>query len=62
MTVSKTPWGKSLIAMLAIGEGASQDAQDKIALLGSNNIIVKTVKPTEDQSSMGQQQTLQVYW
>ncbi|NQV32289.1 MAG: ABC transporter permease [Phycisphaeraceae bacterium] len=51
----------SVIAMLAIGEGASQDAQDKIALLGSNNIIVKTVKPTEDQSSMGQQQTLQEY-
>ncbi len=51
----------SVIAMLAIGEGASQDAQDKIALLGSNNIIIKTVKPIEDQSSMGQQQTLQEY-
>ncbi len=51
----------SVIAMLAIGEGASQDAQDKIALLGSNNIIVKTVKATEEQSSMGQQQTLQEY-
>ena len=51
----------SVIAMLAIGEGASQDAQDKIALLGSNNIIVKTVKPAEDQSAMGQQQTLQEY-
>ena len=33
----------SVIAMLAIGEGASQDAQEKIAQLGSNNIIIKTV-------------------
>ena len=51
----------SVIAMLAIGEGASQDAQEKIAQLGSQNIIVKTVKPTEDQSSLGQQQTLREY-
>lgn len=51
----------SVIAMLAIGEGASQDAQEKIAQLGSQNIIVKTVKPTEDQSSLGQQQTLKEY-
>ena len=51
----------SVIAMLAIGEGASRDAQAKIAQLGSQNIIVKTVKPTEDQSAIGQQQTLVEY-
>jgi putative ABC transport system permease protein len=34
----------SVIAMLAIGEGASQDAQEKIAQLGSKNIIIKTVR------------------
>ena len=51
----------SVIAMLAIGEGASQDAQEKIAQLGSHNIIIKTVKPTEDQSALGQQQTLMEY-
>jgi putative ABC transport system permease protein len=51
----------SVIAMLAIGEGASQDAQEKIAQLGSNNIIIKTVTPTEDQSALGQQQTLKEY-
>ncbi len=51
----------SVIAMLAIGEGASQDAQDKIAQLGSKNIIIRTVEPPEDQSSMGQQQTLREY-
>ena len=51
----------SVIAMLAIGEGASQDAQEKIAQLGSCNIIIKTVEPSEDQSSVGQQQTLKEY-
>ena len=51
----------SVIAMLAIGEGASRDAQEKIAQLGSKNIIIKTAEPPEDQSSMGQQQTLREY-
>jgi len=51
----------SVIAMLAIGEGASQDAQNKIAQLGSHNIIIKTVDPPEEQSSTGQQQTLKEY-
>jgi len=51
----------SVIAMLAIGEGASRDAQEKIAQLGSRNIIIRTVKPPEDQSSVGQQQTLTEY-
>jgi putative ABC transport system permease protein len=51
----------SVIAMLAIGEGASQDAQEKIAQLGSTNIIIKTVKPPEDQSAVGQQQILKEY-
>ncbi len=44
----------SVIAMLAIGEGASQDAQEKIAQLGSHNIIIKTVEPPEDQTAGGQ--------
>ncbi len=51
----------SVIAMLAIGEGASRDAQEKIAQLGSHNIIMKTVDPPEDQSGIGQQQTLKEY-
>ncbi|MCE5186807.1 MAG: ABC transporter permease [Planctomycetaceae bacterium] len=37
----------SVIAMLAIGEGASQQAQEQIAHLGSTNIIIKTVKPPD---------------
>ena len=34
----------SVISMLAIGEGASQQAQAQIAHLGSTNIILKTIK------------------
>ena len=41
----------SVIAMLAIGEGASQQAQEQIARLGSTNIIIETVKPPEEQSA-----------
>ena len=36
----------SVIAMLAVGEGASQEALDKIRMLGSNNIIISSIKPT----------------
>jgi len=39
----------SVIAMLAIGEGASYEAQEQIAKLGSQNIILTSVKPPDDQ-------------
>ena len=51
----------SVIAMLAIGEGASRDAHEKIAQLGSRNIIIRTVQPPEDKSVAGQQQILREY-
>lgn len=51
----------SVIAMLAIGEGASRHAQEQIARLGSLNIIVETVKPPEGQTATGQEQSLQEY-
>ncbi len=35
----------SVIAMLAIGEGASYEAQEQIRALGSQNVIVRSVKP-----------------
>lgn len=41
----------SVIAMLAIGEGASKQAQEQVLLLGANNIIVRSVKPPEDSGS-----------
>jgi len=38
----------SVIAMLAIGEGASFEAQERIKRLGSENILVDSIKPPED--------------
>jgi putative ABC transport system permease protein len=38
----------SVIAMLAVGEGASSEAQEQIRRLGSTNIIVRSVKPNEE--------------
>ncbi len=45
----------SVIAMLAIGEGASFEAREKIKELGSHNIIVRAVKPV---TAPGTQQTV----
>jgi putative ABC transport system permease protein len=39
----------SVIAMLAIGEGASYEAQEQIKNLGSQNIILRSLKPPEEQ-------------
>ena len=39
----------SVIAMLAIGEGASYEAQEQIKNLGSQNVILRSVKPPEEQ-------------
>src|SRR3569623_98634 len=41
----------SVIAMLAIGEGASAQAQRQIVALGATNIIVRSIKPIEGSSS-----------
>jgi putative ABC transport system permease protein len=41
----------SVIAMLAVGEGASHEAQEQIRRLGSNNIIVRSLKPPEEQKA-----------
>jgi putative ABC transport system permease protein len=41
----------SVIAMLAVGEGASQEALSQIQKLGSQNIIVESIKPIDSGSS-----------
>ena len=51
----------SVIAMLAIGEGASRQAQERIARLGSTNIILETVKPPEDENPSSQGNSLKEY-
>jgi len=47
----------SVIAMLAIGEGASYEAQQQIKDLGSQNIILESVKPPEEQKISGSADT-----
>ncbi len=46
----------SVIAMLSIGEGAQHAAQEEIKKMGSQNVIIKSVKPAEEQGS-GYQRT-----
>jgi putative ABC transport system permease protein len=41
----------SVVAMLAVGEGASQEALEQIRKLGSTNIIITSMKPAEEEAS-----------
>ena len=41
----------SVIAMLSIGEGANWEAQEEIKKLGSQNIIIKSQKPLEEEQA-----------
>ncbi len=38
----------SVVAMLAVGEGASQEALRQIRQLGSHNLIIDSIKPTDE--------------
>jgi putative ABC transport system permease protein len=51
----------SVIAMLAIGEGASREAQELIARLGSRNLIVETVEPPEERADTSEQRRMRTY-
>lgn len=51
----------SVIAMLAVGEGASHEAQEQIRRLGSNNIILRSIKPEEDRSVSSEQSRVLEY-
>ena len=51
----------SVIAMLSVGEGASRDALEQIRKLGSNNIIITAVKPTEDEAAATRMSIMSVY-
>ena len=41
----------SVVAMLSVGEGASKEALDAIRKLGSNNIIISSIKSIEEEST-----------
>ena len=47
----------SVVAMLSVGEGASQQALEQIRKLGSNNILVTSQEPVEEAGSSGTQRT-----
>ena len=49
----------AVISMLAVGEGASRSAQRDIEQLGATNIILRSVKPSDDaQAATGRQASL----
>ena len=51
----------SVIAMLAVGEGASEQALEQIRKLGSNNIILTAMKPVEDEQNQTMRVRMSVY-
>ena len=51
----------SVIAMLAIGEGASAETQEQIRALGSQNIILRSVKPPEQPNTRNERSRVIVY-
>ena len=51
----------SVIAMLAIGEGASREAQELIARLGSRNLIIETVEPPEERADTSDARRMRTY-
>ena len=48
----------SVIAMLSVGEGASEDALNRIRKLGSRHILVHSIKPVEDVLDTQRKRTL----
>ncbi len=51
----------SVVAMLSVGEGASKEAMDQIKKIGSNNIIINSMKSVEDASSTIMHSHLGIY-
>lgn len=51
----------SVIAMLAVGEGASKEALDRIRKLGSQNIIISSEKSIEEEMTTNSRSSMSVY-
>ncbi len=51
----------SVVAMLAVGEGASKEALYQIQKLGSTNIIINSVKSLEEESTSTQRSFMSIY-
>jgi len=51
----------SVVAMLSVGEGASKEALEQIRKLGSNNIIVSSVKSAEEEQMSTEHSHMSIY-
>jgi putative ABC transport system permease protein len=51
----------SVVAMLSVGEGASKNALDQIRKLGSDNIIISSVKSAEEEQASTTHSHMSVY-
>jgi len=51
----------SVVAMLAVGEGASKEALEQIRKLGSNNIIISSKKAMEDEAGSTVRSYMSIY-
>ena len=51
----------SVVAMLSVGEGASKEALEQIRKVGSNNIIINSVKSVEEETSSTTRVRMSIY-
>ena len=51
----------SVVAMLSVGEGASKEALEQIRKLGSNNIIISSVKSAEEEATSSKRAHMSIY-
>jgi putative ABC transport system permease protein len=51
----------SVVAMLAVGEGASEKAMADIRRLGSNNVILNSMKPADQEQAAVNRNSMSVY-
>jgi putative ABC transport system permease protein len=51
----------SVVAMLSVGEGASKEALEQIRKLGSNNIIISSIRSAEEESTSTNQSRMSIY-
>ena len=51
----------SVVAMLSVGEGASKEALEQIRKLGSNNIIISSVKSAEEEQAATTHSHMSIY-
>ena len=51
----------SVVAMLSVGEGASKEALEQIRRLGSNNIIISSSKPAQEEAQSTSRASMSMY-